>query len=129
MKISVRLFIDDLEVAIQHYSGDASFDITDPTRQHELHGYLKTYFHEKLIIKNGDRPIEYVYLGGEMETDVLWCFMEVEKLKSFSQLNITNTLMKEVFDDQENLVHVRRDGVVKSCRMYRDKTENTLTWE
>jgi hypothetical protein len=129
LKISVRLFLDDLEVGLTPLIDKENYDITDKVFWEDTQQALESYFQNNLAISVKGKAIEYTYLGSEIEVDAMWCYIEVTKLRPFDEMTVKYTALKEVFTDQENLVHVRRDGDVKSCRIYGEKTEDTLIWE
>lgn len=129
LKISVRLFLDDLEDALEPKTGLELYDITVDEHWELTQSLLKTYFSENLQIKIKNKSLSPVYLGSEVEGDAMWCYLEVEKLKTFEEMTVQYTALQEVFDDQENLVHVRVDGTVRSCRIFGDKTVETLYWD
>jgi hypothetical protein len=129
LKISVRLFLDDLEDALDPASGLEPYDISLDEHWELTQRLLKDYFSETLQLKVKNKSITPIYLGSEIEGDAMWCYLEVQKLRPFNEITVLYTTLKEVFDDQENLVHVRVDGIVKSCRMFGDKNQETLIWD
>lgn len=129
LKISVRLFLDDLEDALEPQTGLDVYDITREEDWALTQFLLKTYFAENLLIKIKNKELSPVYLGSEVEGDAMWCYLEIEKLRPFDEMTVQYTALKEVFDDQENLVHVRVDGTVRSCRIFGDKEEDQLVWD
>ncbi len=129
LKISLRMFLDDLEEALIAYTGDDDLDILNYENVPEIDKALGHYLSENFSIGTGRKELAYVYLGGEIEVDVMWCYIEIEKLKPFKSISIENTIFFEIFDDQENLVHVRKDGKVRSVRLTKGKSRNTVEWE
>lgn len=129
LKISVRLFLDDLEVALKPASGLPRYDITDTTQWNVTQAILKTYLQNNLRLKADGHQIAITYLGSELEGDAMWCYLEVKNLKKFNNMTVYYTALTEEFDDQENLVHIRRNGVVRSCRTHKDKVQDTLSWD
>lgn len=129
LKISVRIFLDDLEAGISPMIMDKPYDISDSSRWDETQSAIRAYLGENLKIFIGGKEIEVTYLGSEIEIDAMWCYVEALKVKPFDEITVQYTALKEVFDDQENLVHVRRDGKVRSARIYGDKLKETLSWD
>ncbi|NQW27249.1 MAG: hypothetical protein HQ474_05110 [Flammeovirgaceae bacterium] len=127
LKISVRLFLDDLEKELKIYSKNPQLDISqiDPTT---LNHTMEQYFTDKFGVSVQEEKINLVFLGSEIENDALWCYLEYEKMKPFLEMTISNELLFLAFDDQDNLVHVRKDGVVKSLRLYPKKAIATVSW-
>jgi hypothetical protein len=129
LKISVRLFLDDLEDALEPATGLQLYDITREEHWDLTQQLLEQYFAKNLKINIKNKSLDLAYLGSEVEGDAMWCYLEVEKLKPFDEMTVQYTALKEVFDDQENLVHVRVDGEVRSCRIFGDTIKETLTWD
>jgi hypothetical protein len=57
------------------------------------------------------------------------CYLEVENVKKFKTIEISNSVIQETHEDQSNLVHVTYKGVVKSLRLVRDKPTDILKFE
>lgn len=128
LKISVRMFLDDLEDALGPQTKLEFFDITADSTRELTESLLADYFDENLKIEVKNKPIDIVYLGSEIEGDAMWSYLEVTKLRSFTDMRVHYTVLQEVFPDQENLVHVRVDGTVRSCRIYGDLRSEVLRW-
>lgn len=129
LKISVRMFLDDLEDALYPKTQLDLYDITDTSHWDLTQQLLSDYFRQNLRLSINNKPLELTYLGSEIEGDAMWCYLELEKLKPFDEMTVQYTVLKEIFPDQENLVHVRQDGKVKSCRIYGEINQKTLTWD
>ncbi len=127
LQISSRIFLDDLELALRGYTADESLDITSIVRWKFIDESLANYILENLELENEKGkayPLKYV--GAEVEDDVMWCYVEVEKVKKISKLKITNTILHEVWFDQENLVHVRAYETVQSVRLFKQKNTELI---
>lgn len=128
LKITISIFLDDLEEALQKQTDNSKFDILAPENHDEVQEELEKYLSKNLIITS-NKSIPIQYLGSEVDVDVMWCYLEMEKLRPFKSLTVTNTILLEMFDDQENLVHVRKNGVVKSLRLMKDQPEGSISWD
>ena len=118
IEISCRIFLDDLEDALRSYTGDDKLDIMSDESQDAVHNALNSYFLEKLTMKVNGKSVEMNYLGGEIEDDVMWCYIEVPKIKKLQSLEVESFLLLETFDDQMNLVHIKAFGNTKSLKLY-----------
>ena len=91
---------------------------------------LGEYLLTKVALKDEKgRVYELNYLGAEVEDDVMWCYLEVEKVKKVKSITVTNTVLHEVWEDQENLVHFRAFGDVKSARLYVGGETKLFDWQ
>ncbi len=129
LKISVRLFADDLEEALTAFTKGAKIDILGSPDWDQVNEYFSNYCQNHFEIRIGKKEKEYTFLGSELENDVLWAYLEIENLRSFKSISVTNSMLLEIFDDQENLVHVRKDGDdVRSLRLNRETASGLLEW-
>ena len=129
LKISVRLFLDDLEEVLQTYGDLPNLDIVQEAEQPNIQKLVGESMLENLGGKVGKKEIELNYLGCETDMDVMWIYLEVEKLKPFKNITVRHTSFLEKFDDQENLMNVKKDGEMKGVRLRKGKVESTLSWD
>lgn len=115
VQVEYRIFLDDFEAALQRYSGDAHLNIVrmDPEMRAALADrYLKSRF--SLSIRQREADLEFI--GHELEEQVIWMYYEIQKVKHFDQVQVRNVVLFEIYDDQENIVHFKGSGRVKSDR-------------
>ncbi len=118
IEISCRIFLDDLEETLRSYTGDDKLDIMAETSKETVHTALEQYFREKVKISVNGKEEEVTYLGEEMDGDVMWCYIEIPKVKKLQSIAIENQLLLDSFDDQMNLVHMKAFGSTKSLKLY-----------
>ncbi|MEL7005804.1 MAG: DUF6702 family protein [Bacteroidota bacterium] len=75
-----------------------------------------------------DKAREYTLLGHEIETDVVYCYMEITKVKKLKSIEIVNSILTNVYDDQTNLVHIEVDDKIRSMRMVRSETTDKIVY-
>ena len=129
IQISVRIFLDDLEVAMQEYSGNETLDITLKENWPIIDKNLSSYLPEKFKIYNEKGQLEANYIGAEIDGEVLWAYMEIEKVKRLRSITIWNSILHETFDDQENLIHFRAFDKVKSARLFKGEDQRVFVWD
>ncbi|MEO9869011.1 DUF6702 family protein [Ekhidna sp.] len=130
LQISTRIFLDDLELALQTYSGNEKLDIAKAEDWNFVKENLKPYILERLKLwdEKGE-AYELNYIGAEIEDDVMWCYIEIEKVKKLKQVKVSNTILHEVWGDQENLVHFRAFDDVQSARLYKGDESEIFSWD
>ena len=57
-----------------------------------------------------DKKFEMDYLGLETKNDMYVCYLEIENLPIYSNMVISNKILFEIFDDQQNIIHVKRNN-------------------
>lgn len=130
LQISTRIFLDDLELALQAYSGREKLDIVEKSNWDFVDEQLEKYVLERLKLwDEKDRAYELNYVGAEIEDDVMWVYVEIEKVKKLEKVTIWNAILHEVWADQENLVHFRAFEDVQSARLYKGDDSEVFEWE
>ena len=129
IQISSRIFLDDLEETLQAYVGDEKLNITAVENWDLVDATLRKYVLEQLRLSNEKGRLDLIYVGAEIEEDVMWTYVEVQKVKRLKKIKIWNGLLTDKFDDQENIVHFRAFEKVKSARLYKGDEEKVFDWE
>lgn len=130
IQISTRIFLDDLEMGLQAYTGNEKLDITKQENWDYVKENLKPYVLERLKIwDEKGREYKLDWIGAEIEEDVMWCYIEIEKVKKLKQIKVWNSILHEVWDDQENLIHFRAFDDVQSARLYKGEDTEVFEWD
>lgn len=125
LEIAIKLFTDDLELAIQE-QGAIDFKIDD-TKKADV--YIAKYLKSGFQVKVDEVDLDYEFIGKEVSLDnVTWCYVEVKEVTGVSSIEIKNALLTELFDDQKNMVHVRVNDKTKSLILRKSELEGTLNF-
>jgi hypothetical protein len=127
-EIMLRIFTDDLESAIRNAKKDTDLNLLNPsntTTDKLVWEYLQPRF--KLI---ADGKIQTVkYLGHETDEDVLIFYIQVQPVKKFTTIEITNSIITEFYDDQANLINMTVKDETKSLKLMRDNPSGKLSFD
>ena len=108
LQITLRVFKDDLSNAISDTYLDKKID--DLNLIDKLYfKQVDKYINSKISILIDDKKFEMDYLGLETKNDMYVCYLEVENLPTYSNVVISNKILFEIFDDQQNIIHVKRN--------------------
>jgi hypothetical protein len=108
LQITLRIFKDDLSNAISDTYLDQKTD--DLNLIDELYfKQVDKYINSKISILIDDKKFEMDYLGLETKNDIYVCYLEIENLPIYSNMVISNKILFEIFDDQQNIIHVKRN--------------------
>jgi len=127
LKISVRLFTDDLEMGLSNYAEAPELDLLELDSA-MLNALLQRYLLENLRFTTNKEVLPLHYLGSQKEDNGIWCFLEYENLSPFDEIVVFNSLLINAFEDQENLVHFRKNKIVKSLRLNHKNKIGTVNW-
>lgn len=124
----VRVFTDDLELAIREMKNDETLNLLKPGNS-TLDKLAWEYLQPKLKVSADRAPQAVKYLGHEVDEDVLIFYIQVEPIENFETLSITNSILTELYEDQANLVNVTVRDETKSLRLMRNNPSGTLSFD
>ena len=113
LQIISRIFIDDFEALIrQRYDEDITLDASKEETQIDF--YIEKYLKEKIQIKINDSIRNLVFIGKEYEDDIIYCYLEIENVTAIKSFEITNQILFDLFDEQQNIVKTKINSKNKS---------------
>lgn len=129
LEIITKVFLDDLEKEIRSIKKEDYLDITKPGKARTTDDLLKPYIKERFKVMVNGKEVECNYLGHEIETEAVYLYLEVEKVKKLKSLSVENTVLLNFFDDQVNMVHVKVDGKLRSMKIESGEEVGTLDYD
>ncbi|MBZ9728859.1 hypothetical protein LB467_04105 [Salegentibacter sp. JZCK2] len=127
LQIITRVFIDDFQnVLNERY--DADIQLSQEEEKGAVTDNISKYLTQKLRLNANDQDLQLNYLGKEYDADQLVLYIEVENVASFNQIEVTNEILTDLFDDQKNVVHVKVNGKTKSLLLMRQQETEKLTF-
>lgn len=113
VQIISRIFIDDLENTLRkRYDKRLMFSPKNETE--EVNVYLQRYLKDKINITINGTPVNFKFIGKEYDNDILFCYLEVTGIKNIKTFDITNSLLFDSFEDQQNIVKLNINNEKKS---------------
>jgi hypothetical protein len=128
LEISQRIFLDDLEEALRKKSGWTTLDVVSPSDKKRFDVLMKEFVLENLSVEVNNKPVKLSYLGHELESDAIWCYLEVTGVNNLSTIGVENSVLIDTFPDQVNLVHIKKDGKIRSLKLYRDNAKGSIDY-
>lgn len=90
---------------------------------------LNRYFMEHLALFQEDKQLAWKWVGKELDGETLYCYLQVEGITTPNDLLVSNTLLQDVFAEQQNLVHVEGEKIpTQSHTFVRGSAGHTFTW-
>lgn len=117
VEITHKIFLDDLENALNRRS-ESKVDILNSAANNQLNDQLIVYLENHFSLNIDGEKINLDFVGSEIQADAIWIYQESPSIKSFSEISIKNTILFEMFEDQTNLVHIKKGKSTKSLRLY-----------
>lgn len=113
VEITSRIFIDDLEKGINKRF-NKKVNLTSTKELPEAEELIKTYLKEKIKVSINKKSQNIEFLAREVEGDVLILYTKIAISKKINTFEIYNSLLTEVYADQQNIVHTNINSNKKS---------------
>jgi hypothetical protein len=125
LEIIARIFTDDLETSIRRANDQPDLRLLAAATDQLAWKYLEPRF--KISLDGRLQKVKY--LGHEIEGHAMVCYIQVSNVKHWKTIEIMNSIITEVYDDQSNLVHVTVKDKIRSLRLMRDNPSGKLTFD
>jgi len=113
LELSVRVFTDDLEIALTNFNKGKSVKMEEPSAK--VDPIIEQYFRRNLAIISPDKEVKFAkFYGKEQEADATWLYFEVFEGDNIKDFTLYNAIMQELFKDQTNLVNIMYPGKKKT---------------
>jgi len=128
LEISLKVFADDLIMGLENagasklYLGEKKENVN--TDKH-IFNYLKSSL--KFTINNS--PEQYSFIGKELESDVVWIYLEITDITEFDKITVDCKLFTEILETQSNIIQINNGQEIKSMLLNKKKQTDTLTYK
>lgn len=108
LQITLHIFIDDLELALQEQGVEKQFVGTERETE-TADKYIERYLQQRLRLLVNQNSVTCTYLGKEVSDDLsaVWCYLEVSDITQLGALDVRYNLLMEIFDDQKNIINIK----------------------
>ena len=115
LEISCKIFTDDFEdVLAKQYK--VKTDLNKPSMQKAMDEVIKKYLFTHLNYKVNGKAMVASYLGFEKDNEATNVYLEIKDVSTFQKLDLNNSILHDLFNDQMNILHVSNSGIRKSVR-------------
>lgn len=128
MEISLRIFPDDMDRALEEHYGIKTSLLTE-LEHTSADSLLEIYLQDLFNLEVDGSLLPLSYLGKEAESDVMWCYMESEPLEKPAKIEVYNSILTEVFEDQVNIIQVYVDKWNRGLLLKREEPRGSLIIE
>lgn len=116
IEIQQRIFIDDLQEAIQKFTLDPSIDLLNSDENIPLDSILTTYLNSRNTFILNEQKLSFSLLEYENNMEAFTFYLYIPNIPSINQLQFQSSVLFELFDDQTNIVSINANGKKKSSR-------------
>lgn len=125
LDLTWRITAHDIEHALENV---ALLKLGSDKEHPKADSILNAYFHQHLVLMQ-DKQLTWTWIGKELDGETLYCYLQVDSITSPKDLLVQNTLLQDLFYEQQNLVHVEGDKLpTRSHTFIRGSTPHAYTW-
>lgn len=127
LQFTMKFIGHDLEKALE-IAGAPNLNLGTKKELPNANEYLLKYISSKFSIKNGDNSVSLNLIGKEVgNDDYIYCYIESEKIKINSTIEVYNALLIEIFSGQENILHFSTSDKKHSITFNREITKASIS--
>src|SRR6185436_3235981 len=104
LEIISRIFLDDLEKSIREAKKQPELNLLNPGANLTTDQLVSEYLQKRFKVTLNGKVQKIKYLGHEVESEAILCYIQVANVKKFDTIEIYNSVLTEFHDDQSNLV-------------------------
>ncbi len=119
IEITSKIFTDDLEHVLENKN--SRYQALYPQTP-EVYECVKKYIGDNLSLQVGGRNVVLNFLGYSADNDMTTLFIEGSYFEPNSVI-VTNTILLDLYTDQQNIVEVRWNGQTKREYFTKDKKQ------
>lgn len=128
VQITSRIFIDDLEKLLRERY-DGSITLAGKNESSTTDTYIEKYLSEKIKIEINGKDAHITFIGKEYDTDIVKCYLEIEGVKKIESIEISNQILFDLFNDQQNIVKTKIYNKQKSFLLDKNNKNALLNFD
>ncbi len=125
LEILSRYTAEDIELVLQKRY-DTAIAIDQDKNNTSWKTYLKQYCNEKFVIHIDDQQIPSQLIAVNFEDDLLLCHFKAANISNFESIQISNTILMDFFEAQQNIVHVKKGNQRKTLILEKENHKGLL---
>lgn len=127
VQVISRIFIDDIENLLRERY-DESITLAGESEKLTVNYYVEKYLKEKITIKIDDEVQELNFIGKEYDDDIMFCYLEIADIETINTIEISNEVLFDLFDKQQNIIRVKIKRKNKSFILIKENPKGLLNF-
>jgi hypothetical protein len=119
LQITLKVFKDDFANLFIKNEGIDLDKITD-LNSLEIKSKISKYLLSNVSVYLDNNKKEIKYLGSDQNIDLIIFYLEIDNLSTFKQIKLKNTVLFELFENQLNIIHVKKEKEKRSFILRKD---------
>ncbi len=116
LEVSCRIFTDDFETAVTSELKQKA-DFSNDALKGSMDVLVKKYIGNHLAVSVNGKPAAMSYVGWEKENEAVYVYFQIDAIGAVSKVDVTDTILFNLFDDQMSIIHVKVNDNRKSTKL------------
>jgi hypothetical protein len=118
LEVTCKIFRDDLEKVLAK-NNKTKVDLINPANKAAMESLVNNYIFHHVRLHADGRLVPVTGIGFEYEKseDAIYSYFQAENITSLKVLDCTNSILHELYEDQQNIIHVIVGGNRKSTKL------------
>ena len=125
LQITIKIFKDDFTNLVNEKVG-IDLGLNQNLNSKEIKELINRYLISNVFIYFDDNKYEPFYLGLEENKEMFIFYMEIENLPSFKKIQLENTILFDLFEKQQNIIHFKSSGIRESFLLHSNRHSVTI---
>lgn len=125
VQITMRFFLDDIELALENRTGD-TMELATKYENKLADKYLETYVRQKFRIWIDNKEMNYNFLGKEYENNEVFFYLELENIDKIKTVEVENSMLFETYGEQQNYVKLSIEDISKTFILVKSNVKEML---
>lgn len=128
VQIISRIFVDDFESLIRERY-DNAIVLEENNESEKVDLYIERYLKSKIKVKINNEDVIAHFIGKEYELDIMYCYLEIENVEEIKSFEVTNQILFDMFQEQQNIVRTNINSKQKSYMLTTQNDKAQLSYE
>ena len=125
IQVTMKFFIDDIELALENRHGQA-MELTTKDENKMADKFLEGYIRQKFTVWVNEEEKAYSYLGKEYENNEVFFYLELKNISDIKTIEVQNSMLFEEFEEQQNFIKLKIENVQKTFILVKANNKEKL---
>ena len=116
LEISCKIFADDMEGVLKK-NYQTAVDLSNEQQHVQNDKLINDYITRHLALTTDGKKVQMTYVGFEKEAESVYCYFEAGNTSVVKKIDIHNSILQDLTDQQINILHVTVGGQRKSYKL------------
>ncbi len=116
LEISCKIFADDMEEVLKK-NNNKPVDLANAKQLNQNNQLVADYIQKRLAINVDGKNVKLSFIGFEKDKESVYCYFEVPNVPSLKKIDLSNSLLQDLNEEQINIMHMIVNGHRKSYKL------------